>query len=370
MVKTENVKKWTPIIVGIVFAFAVLSFSFNPKNMSYLKQNSDFFSHLAGAMVFKREGAKNVYKIELQAKYLGEIIGMTVEKTFRLHRNPPLPTLVLSFLANLQPMTAFRIATLINLALFGISYALLAKAITPPHAIKTWIFAFIPLIAAFFNAHISIFLFLILSLIFVALKREKTEIAGILTGLFLVKPQHLLLIPFLATIPKKRFKFLASSFLSTFCVFGINAFMYGKGFLNNYFKFVVSSENPAQGTALSENFNLISLGNIFPLKLLIALTTILIGITLALLFTKSNEISFSRLFSVAIIFELVLNLHTMASDLVFLVIPIFLLSKNYKKTSYLILLAPILGLFGMQWLATGITLITGFLILKPNGQNN
>ena len=153
----------------------------------------------------------------------------------------------------------------------------------------------------------------------------------------LLKINLLVIVPYIFFLEylrnKRSFKIiLVGFFLSSFLIFGINLLIYGPKLLIAYPIFLLTSENIEMGTDPIQNYNPVGILSIITDNKIYMLvgSVVLYLISSALflsLFKKTKD--YDLLYAVALALGVLLNFHTMPTDLVFLTLELILFSNFY-----------------------------------------
>jgi len=349
------------------------------ENLNKVLELTDYRAFFRAATMVHAGKISDLYTLDAQKKFQTELTSQDTEDGILSFRNPPLVAYVYSFLPiNSYPKSFIYASICCNFLIF-LSIIILFTQVRVSYVQLAIILMYLPVCWATLSGQTSAFILLSLVLIYVALKKQWYLLAGLLTFFLSLKPQYIIFIPAFLIITKKGFgKLLLGVIITQATSVTLNIILYGKTFITDYFLFVINTEGASTGTRPGSNINLFSLqpfadklfGGQVSFIVLLAVSLLLNVIFLLLLNQAKNSKPLPILFSSIIIMGLVLNVHTLFSDLSFLLIPLFLvLDKRKLGLDFLILyFAPFLVLneVNLQPAAFLLLMGCGFSILSGN----
>lgn len=355
----------------ISFTVAVLYFMFISDTPYFVK--GDFISYLTGGLMVREGFGKLIYDLDAQFAYQLEVL-------FPYDREILLPYKSLPFVGTLFiPLTyppvisSFKIFSLVNLILLVTIYFFLKKMFPKKTGNKIWLylpFVFPPVTVVLAKGQITFVLVLILIGIYKSIKLKRAFVGGLLSGMLFIKPQYIILAPFMFLLVKEKKRFLFGFLLSTSLLTAWSLYVSGINNLINYPLFVFNTENPAYGSISEDMFT------IYPLILHLSsylkvgryIPVLINGLLYLLLFVyfvaKTEGCGVDKLFVSAILISVVLSVHALDHDLSILMLPIYILinlgakqTKLYSFYAKILFLIPLFGLIGHCFIG-GIAMLT------------
>lgn len=357
------------LYVALCYAFFVLSYLVTPEGKARIIR-SDFTAYYTAAKIIRTEKTQGIYDLSLQHQVQKEAVGNPKDwKGTLAYRNPPVIAWALSPISYLSLENAYRVYFLINIVLICFGFYILAKIVNPN--VKVWfaLVFYLPTFSLIYYAQASTYIFLILTLIYFCLKKNRNYLVGILASLLFLKLQYLILIPFVFILVKRKWQFIKSFILSLFLIVGVNILIYGPKLLTDYLNYLLITENgTSAGTNIVHNLNLVGLlneldvgiGPLSPIIIALGISILLyIGIWLWL-YKKRNHIPDELAFTVMLVSSMFLNIHTMPVDLSLLILSLVLVwslikSNNMPILKYLLVmlyLMPFSTVVELPWLST------------------
>ncbi|MBU0570059.1 DUF2029 domain-containing protein, partial [Patescibacteria group bacterium] len=198
---------------------------------------------------------------------------------------------------------------------------------------------FLPVYHTLWTGQLSIFLALILLLLFMNLESDNALRSGLISFLMLIKLQYLILLPFLLLLTGNKKRFMLGLILSSIVLLFLSVYISGWHSLWGYPQFLLQTEKVGFGSNLSgmltfhvaiTDLSLLSnslTGFSFVGNAVVYFATLVI-------FTKRyKEVGLRKSFVSAVLFSIVFSVHSWPHDLTLLLVPIFILfdsalSKN------------------------------------------
>ena len=163
----------------------------------------DFFSFYAAARLFLERGGSAVYELAVQRAYQAQVTAQWAPLKFVLlpYIHPPYMTPLLAPLGLLPYRGAYVAFGLLNLVLIALVITLLVRStkLARPSAllVASLALGYLPLFVALLQGQTDMLILLPLTGAYLAWARGRTGWAGVLTGLAMVKPNLLLILPVL-----------------------------------------------------------------------------------------------------------------------------------------------------------------------------
>jgi len=377
----------------LIAALLITSISIYYVSYSEINKNqTDLKMLMTAALIIRNGDASNLYNLEVQKEYQQSLIGKSSElggvlpfRILPIAALPYMPFTTVSF------QTAYLIIYILNLLFILCILSVSVKLFNITKLAALGQLVFIPVIATVITGQNSFVMLAIYCVLFFALSKRNFGLLGVLACLLFLKPQHVLLIPFILLIaqPNKKalFRFIAGLSAGTIILFVLNTAIYKDiTFIFDYSKFILNTEYSIYGSSPEYNHSLLAVvhltARIFNTQNMnLVLYTAAIGIPIYLLALanlrkhKNKPVDF--LFGISVIFTIIINLHITATDASVLVIPIMILTKYFKFSYKIPLLAwilfmplPMLGLGGFAWIFALGALFIAFYLLRMNLADN
>lgn len=363
-------RKLLPIYLVIAFVWLVYAYflaqAFSDKKLLF---RVDFKAYYVAAAIVKDGKINSLYSINVQNEYERRLTGSLDRQTTLTYRSIPVVALLFAPFAYLN----YRDAVIVNIFIQTLALIFIFIYLNKLVASKTNYLlamlislAYLPIIGSVAYGQVSIYLCIFLIMAFVALKEKKDALAGIIASFLLIKVQYLIFVPYFFLMAKDKVKF-AKNFLVCFVAWiFINSLVYGVNFVTDYPKFLMKSENMALGTSVNQNYNLFSLNQFhWPTETIYPIVIVLYLISLYFIYKST---SLDKQICCSVFLSLGLNRHTMGTDQLLLVIPLFILLKTFpfkkQKISALIFAVlfflPLTGINNLQWFGGIVLVILGF----------
>lgn len=328
---------------------------------------SDFVSFLTGAEILKNGEGEKIYSLDTQYEFKQKII--SPEQGFGILPFRNLPAFALLFI----PFTFFN--TLLAYRLFVTSLIIIAVylAFTISRLIKKYplfsIWSLLPLVyypslGSIFIGQVTVIFILIFLLIYRNIKSKNFFIAGVFTGLLLLKLQYFLAFPYLLILVEKKREFLKGSLLSIGIIILLSIYFSGITSLMIYPSYLLQTETPNLGSRLEHIFTLYALfKHTLPTKLdvgyLVLINFIFYFVSLGIFAKIVKKNGMEVAFVLLSVFTIIFSVHSIDYDVGLLIVPVIILaSTSYRRkllrfrisTIVLILLAPLITLLGYGFL--------------------
>ena len=373
---------FTAILVFFCFLYSYTIEYLGPQRENVLHTDSDFTAYLTGAEIIKAGKVRELYSLETQNEFQEKLIGNEMNGVLS-YRNPPLVALLYLPYTYIEPVTAFKINFLVQLLLIVLLAGFISRTLKT--GINTFLIAlvFLPTALQLYLGQIAPVIGIILTAIFLSLKKDKFVYAGLLSGLLLLKPQYLIAIPYILVIAQNRPRFLKGLIPSLLGITVLNILLYGYKFLVDYPIFLTQSESRTTGTDLLSNYNLLGVREFLiqtmnisiSIRAVLVITAVIYAFSLYYLYKNYRKTTLIISFSSIIIWLIPLSVHTMITDLIFLLIPLMSLigirhtnNKKYdiyfKSIGWLIFITPLICWTYLEGPASVVLLISGFLLME------
>jgi hypothetical protein len=298
-----------------------------------------------------------------------ELIGLTP------FRNPPFVALAFVPFIGLYFVVGYQLFAAVNMVLLAQGTYLLGLLFPGIKKVSYW--KVIPITSLFGLSILAIgqlspVVFLGVLGTYLFLKRKKHISAGLAAALLTVKPQFLILFPFLIFLSAQKKRFVSGSLLLGCLLAGVSLMISGADFLPSYISFLLHTEDVVFASDPREMFSLFALLRRLGVVGLEGYLINFIGYFLVLgaFWHKASKskLSFDTGFIVAVLFTLVFAVHVYAQDLVWLLVPMFyLLSKattSWKTWSVVAVLyfLPALDVVGMAPFGSIFLLVLGIML--------
>jgi len=351
---------------------------------------SDLISFLTGAEIVKEGKGELLYNLQTQYGYQLEVIKPYQKSNLLPFRGLPFLAFLFIPLTYFPLFTAYKLFIIVN-TLVLVTFLMLSsrffKFLNDKKLFYLLPLSFFPVVTSIVIGQYVTFLLLIIFFIYSYLKDDRPFYAGILGGLLLIKPQFLLLVPFLILITKGKTKFIFGFLSSSAAIFLFSLLLFKGEFVSSYLSFLSQTETPAFGSRYWHMFSFYgALQSLFPLvdrNIFLVLNGFLYVFSLYLFNRKISNLTFDRLFSIGILFTSVFSLHTLVHDLIVFLIPIFILLselfsqktksqvKFYLRTILITLyFLPLIILSGRASISALVILFIAFLLLFPKSNSN
>ncbi len=394
VVETIKNRPWVLYILILpIVAWAVVYYllpQFSDVRTQDPEHPSDFLMYLTGATIVRDGKISSLYDYETQRNYQRAISGTDPAELITgvlAFRTPPTTAWLYSLLPIQDPVRSFWIVVFINSVCIVTAIYILSGSLIKTCLYSTAVTFFLSFWMTLIGGHPNGLLLLIMVLAYIALRHGRPGVAGIVTGLLFLKPTFLLLVPFmfLLTKDKKQLFSYAGFFLFTILfLVGVNSAIFGFRFVQTYIPYLISSENGAYGTDISNNTNITAvtytiqkwLGSAHNTWISIGVVTALNIFSLLAIYKKRLAFSPAYVFGLIFLLLPLLNLHTMHADLLVHLIPLILIVGtlvNNKRwllavtSAAVLIVLPWYSLANLEWLVTLVMLGMSFLLLNNLG---
>lgn len=296
-------------------------------------KKSDFLNLYTGAKILQEYGTSELYNTNAQLTIQNELLGSNRGEYIMAFRSLPVTAALYFPYAYLNFDTAYFINYSISIAiLLAVTiFAIKNEKLAIKHQATIFSLVFASGLYLFYNQN-SLLILLLVFLIYDALLKNKSGLAGLLCSFLLIKTQHILLAPFVFILIQNKKEFSKNFFLGVLVIIALSYLLYGSGFVPDYLVFTLQTETTQFGTPNFQNVNLLGTinrlspdTNLYSAKSLVLNLLFLVEALIATFSKNQNEQIKKIAFAAAVIFSLQFNLHTLSPDLVVLVIPAIIL---------------------------------------------
>jgi hypothetical protein len=283
----------------------------------------------------------NLYDLNTQFKYQQGTIKDYVDTDLLLpYRNLPFVAIFLLPLARSSLVLSYGLYVLALIIL--LVFIAFKSASIFPEIKKIFFWSLLPLLflpnlrsiqlAQFSPIVLVIFLYL-----YKYISRKKSFIAGLTTGLLLIKPQYLLIFPFMLLLVDSKKKYISGFLLLSGLILLISLFVVGPYSLYKYPAFLLETESVSFGSRPWQMFTFYSLLRKVPLLNSLNLYWILIInlffylISFVVYIKKHTRLPFDINFSNALILTIVFSVHALVHDISLLFIPFLIFIKLFGR---------------------------------------
>ncbi|OGM04705.1 hypothetical protein A2715_01290 [Candidatus Woesebacteria bacterium RIFCSPHIGHO2_01_FULL_39_32] len=297
-----------------------------------LIEGSDFLHFVAPAQTVREGKGYLLYDVSTNFQVQKTLLGPELRTSVLTFRNLPFVTLIFLPFTFLPLLTALRLFGVINIVLILFTTVFLRKYIskTPTIYLFTILFTFIPIIETLKNGQLSIFLTLLISVIYIFLIRKKDLWVGVVTSLLLIKTQFVIFFPFLLLISKDKRTFFLGYLWGVLIIFLASSLIAGPSFWLHYPKYLLETEGPKFGSRVEELFTLYAFFQQIGIEKLasLILNGILYGVSVMLFKKNYKNAGFNNSFIALTLFSLSFSMHILLHDLSILTILLFILTSR------------------------------------------
>jgi hypothetical protein len=340
---------------------------------------TDYPPYYVGAKSIKEGMAAYLYSPEAHYYFQGKFIGE--EASNAIYRNLPITALIYLPFTFLLFYTSYKLfvlaSVLVSYIFTAISVQTFANIRKHPYFFLIPLF-FLPSVAAIGMGQYS-WIYALLLLVIYKLLPKSTLFTGLLSSLVILKPQLIILIPFIFILAKSNINFLKGLIVGIGIITAINFLLVGS-LMFSYPKFALETETSQYGAKTEEILSLhaglktaTGLQNNYSAMV----NAFVYLVILSIFYVKRRYLDYSLLFAKAVLFSLVLSVHVMGYDLTLLLIPILILldyslkANPFRKLpailSAVLFFTPLLLMTGVShYYIPLIIFITGLFIVPLN----
>ncbi|MGD8744656.1 MAG: glycosyltransferase family 87 protein, partial [Candidatus Woesebacteria bacterium] len=185
------------LIVGIVFSIWINTV-FDSKHDEIAQK--DYTSYLTGAYMVRKGAGQLLYDVSAQISYQTRLRALPddIKSQPLPFKTPPFVSLIFLPFTGLPLVAGYKLFSLLNMTiLVFIVWLINAKTIKKRGSVYLYLLAylFFPSISLLIRGQVSLYLFLVIIGVYFSLRENLSLKAGAISGLILIKPQYLLLIP-------------------------------------------------------------------------------------------------------------------------------------------------------------------------------
>lgn len=289
--------------------------------------------------MIKEGGKENFYKMDNQLLYQQRVVAPDTKDELLPFKNLPLFAFPFIPLTYFPLSLSYRIFAYLNLILLGVFTLLLKRVFrnTRKVGLLSLIpFIYIPNIISIIVGQISIIMAITVLFLYKLFKEGKYFIAGLVSGILLIKLQYLTIIPFLFFIAREKKQYLSGFFVAASILAVSSIYFAGVEALAGYPSFLLQTENASFGIRsqrmLTVNSTIFYLKPFFVSGYRYALyANSLLYLGALYLFSKRHKlVALDNSFSSAIVFSLLFAVHVLEHDLTVLLVPVLLLANMAK----------------------------------------
>ena len=263
-----------------------------------LIEGSDFLHFVAPAQIVREGNGYLLYDVSTNFQAQRTLLGPELRISILTFRNLPFVTLIFLPFTFLSLLTALRLFGVINIVLIIFTTVLFRRYIskTPTIYLFTILFTFIPIIETLKNGQLSIFLTLLISVIYIFSTQKKDLWVGIMASLLLIKTQFVIFSPFLFLISKDKRTFFLGYMRGVLIIFLASSLIAGPGFWLHYPKYLLETEGPKFGSRVEELFTLYAFFQQIgiPKQASLILNSVLYGVSVMLFKKNYKDAGFNK----------------------------------------------------------------------------
>lgn len=343
------------IVLGIFVAANVLA---TIKIVSDTKffNSGDFIAYSVGAKMVADGQGRNLYNLKLQTTY----VDMFLKDKYPQRENeyiapflaPPATALIYIPYLLLSPNVRAPVATLVNFLLILTGALVIGKAIQNKKLALLSIFASWFVWVCIWQVQPTAPLFLVTAFLYASLAKKNYALAGVLCALYIIKPQYLIITPFIFLLTGKSATFLKAFLISLLVLLVVNISITGPHtFFVDYPKFLNITDNPNYGNRWFEMYSVQQITYGFSRFLVNSkIPPLIVGAIFYLwgLFKIHKLVNSKKtaleLFPVVIIITVLSAYHTLSQDLSLMAIGIAILINRYALEKKLLATWGLVGL--------------------------
>lgn len=383
--KQTGISRYYFLIMYAVLSIVIVIAASSPEFIFY-EATLDFRAFVTGAKIISNNETGTLYDLPTQQRYQRDLmkqvdifdeedqIPVPTERNFLPFLNPPIVAAMFLPFAKMPLYQGYALYLIIELIVLLIAIYKIWEQFSEGTEIPMWVIMFSPILYTVLFGQISHIILLLLVANFAYRKRSLSS--GFLTGLIFLKLQWLIFGWYFFLVAKNKIKYMLGLVVSVSLMLLMNVSIYGTNFITEYPRHLLDNENSIPGLQAVENFNLQGIRAAYTEKgisVQIAVVGILVYV-IWLAFMKYKKVPEDLVFGSAILLGLVFNIHTMAADLVYLLIPLAVLYKIKErvgsmqmKALYLcFFLSPLLGFVKLQWLSVLIFLVIAMFFMRAS----
>jgi len=343
------------IVLGIFVAANILA-SFKIATDTRFFNSGDFIAYSFGAKMVLDGQGQNLYDLRLQTTYVDMFLKDRYPQRENEYIAPFLapPTTALIYIPYLLLPHSIRapVATLINFLLILTGILVIGKAIQNKKLAFLAVFSSWFVWVCVWQIQPTALLFLVTSLLYVSLTKKNYALAGVLCAFYIIKPQYLIITPFIFLLTEKSVTFFKAFLASILLLLIVNVSITGPHTLFvDYPKFLDITDNPSYGNRWFEMYSVQQITYGFSRFLVDSkIPPLIVGAIFYLwgLFKIHKLVNSKKtaleLFPVVIIITVLSAYHTLSQDLSLMAIGIAILINRYALEKKLLATWGLVGL--------------------------
>ena len=294
---------------------------------------SDVMSFLTGAEIIKSGNSEKLFDRATQFYYQRQVVYPEARFWLLPFRSPPIVAYLFLPFTFIGVKVSYYLLAVINI-IFLLLFAHVASQTFNKLKITYLIFlaacVYWPFLTASIYGQFTPLLLLVLLVIFKNIKVKHVFLAGVFTGILFLKPQYLLIAPFVFFMIKDRQKYLQGLLVSALFFLVVNLVISGRALLD-YPAFLVATEKISYGSRPYQMFTLYGLFKTSPFVRnisdwgLIGINFFIYTLTLFLFSRKIRPAEINKGFIIATLFTILFSVHALTHDLILLLVPILIL---------------------------------------------
>lgn len=352
------------LLVGVLFLilFIFLNVNLDPKLLY-----NDFLAYYVGSQIILECGGGNLYDLETQTAYIRSFQQDFFESDYPLfkdvlsllvYKNVPVTALIyIPFLllgANIFQSYLIFLGVSFLIYVFMI-FKLQRKIASPLGNVLFFLFVLFllhALFASLFNGQMSVILFLILYLIFYA--EVPPTLRGFLAGLLFLKPQFLIIFPFILITEKNQRNILVGFSLSITLLLCMSVFISGPLFLKSFANFIITTSSTFYGSHMDRMFTFYGVLERFGFSSTFGFLSNLFGYMslLLLVYWKRSQIPSDKMRAISLLMLPIFGIHLWLHDIIVFALIGPLLLKG-PVTFFNILILVLLAIFPLIFIFFG-----------------
>jgi hypothetical protein len=381
---TSSVKKIIVWRFAISIALCVTFFSlFLVKEENILF--SDYTSFATGSLIVRDGVGEKLYDLQTQKEYQKKLLTGYSDDRFLPYLYLPFYSLLFLPFTNISLFSAYRILALIIVGLIFYCYHLSTKLFKVFGRITVsplMFFAFLPVTLSVVEIQIAPLVMVIFIFIYKFLKSEEETKAGAMTGLLLLKPQLLLILPFLFVLTKNRRDFFKGLLITVIPLLALSMIIAGADFVPSYLKILRATDSPLFMNRAENKHTFYALlvtyfPKVFSNKSLAYFTNFAgYSMFLTAIYWRRKKLGFDLFFAISILTAVVFAIHIFTHDYLVVYLSIILLmtqidkkvgagyNKLIKSVQVILFLLPLTVLYGFAPISSVILL--GIIVILMN----
>jgi len=303
--------------------------------------SGDFIAYSVGAKIVSDGQGHNLYDLKLQTTYVDTFL----KDKYPPRENeyiapflaPPITAVLYIPYLILPPNIRAQAATAVNFLLIVAGALVLGSVIRDKKLILLAIFSSWFVWVCVWQIQPTAVLFLLTALLYAALAKKSYALAGILCALYIIKPQYLIIVPFIFLLTGRSTNFVKTFLVMFLVLLAISMSIVGpRTLFVDYPRFILATDNPNYGNRWYEMYSVQQIVYGFSKLLLDSkIPALVVGASFYLWgFFKLNKLVDSKkpaldLFPTVIIITVLSSYHTLSQDFSLMAIGLALLINGY-----------------------------------------